>query len=483
MSLSAQVASAYRWPRDVTATMIAMIGQMKIVVSLRYSPNSFYSFSSSSSIGVKNSNSGREFALGFLSNYNGKAELYFFLTSPKPLNYSVTAPYRGIVRTGSLQPNTLVTVHVNGSLKMPLGISNNGILITSSEDMTVYGLNQEQYTTDAFLGLPTYIQGFEYVIASYTERTTTQRSLLAIVGIHNNTEVTIRLSSSAFDGIQSHNASDNVTYHINWMQTLQLEGEDLTGSYIVSNETIAVFGGHECAFVPVNEFYCDHLVEQMPPVATFGQKFATVPLATRSAGDIFRAVASKDETDVDVDGVRIASSLMAGEFIEFRSPSTRFDFVNASAPVLLVQFSLGSQTDMTSSDPFMLMIPPIEQYRDRYVVSTPASQPVAFTSYIAIVVPKGQESGLELDGKPLMENHNTRWNNIGAVGLGQGYVGANIPVTIGSHVVTHAKRIKFGLSVYGFASDDSYGYPGGLQLEARCEVTDRETQGKGAVIL
>ena len=83
-----------------------------------------------------------------MSNYEGKAELYLFITSPTALDYSVNAPYHGVAQTGSLQPNKLVTIHINGSLKMTTGITNNGILVTSSEDMTVYGLNQEKHTTD-----------------------------------------------------------------------------------------------------------------------------------------------------------------------------------------------------------------------------------------------------------------------------------------------------------------------------------------------
>ena len=229
--------------------------------------------------------------------------------------------------------------------------------------------------------------------------------------------------------------------------------------------------------MPVDRPYCDHLVEQIPPIATLGQQFVTVPLATRTAGDIFRAIASQDDTHVDVDDARIAFSLNAGGFVEFQSPSTSHRFVNASAPILLVQFSLGSDTDRTVSDPFMLMIPSIKQYRSYYVVSTPASYPVNFTSHIAIVVPKGEEPGLQLDGQPVGLDH---WNTVSALGAEQDYVGANIRINSGSHIVDHTKKVKFGLSVYGFASDDSYVYPGGLQLEARCKV--QVTQGKTTLL-
>ena len=415
-----------------------------------------------------------------MSNPQGKAKLYLFITSLTALNYSVNAPYHGIAQTGSLQANELVTIHINSHLEMTTGITNNGILVTSTKDIIVYGLNQVKHSTDAFLGLPTYVQGHEYLVASYTERNRDDRSLLAIVGIHNNTQVTIHLSSEAFDGEQSHSANDSPTYHIHWMQTLQLEGRDLTGSRIVSNETIAVFSGHECANVPVDQSYCDHLVEQIPPIATLGQQFITVPLATRSAGDIFRAVASQNHTDVDVNGARVASSLRAGEFVEFTSPSASYRFVNASAPILLVQFSLGSLSDKTDSDPFMLMIPPLKQYRSYYVVSTPSSHPVNFDNFFAITVPKGQESGMLLDGQPLELHHSISWNNISSLDAQLDYIGANLRIKSGSHIMKHTKKVEFGLNVYGFARDDSYGYPGGLQLAAHCD--DQVTQGKSTLL-
>ena len=403
-----------------------------------------------------------------MTNSGNAADLFLFLTSPKSLNYTVTVPRQGITRAGSIVANTLVSVQLPNHLKMPTGIGDVGITITATEEMTVYGLNQEKHTTDAFLALPTYIQGLEYVVPSYKENQY-GKSMLGIAGIHNNTQVTIALSSTASDGVQSFNPGDNVTYTINWMQTLQLQGADLTGSRVFSNKTIAVFGGHQCAQVPLGNGYCDHLVEQVPPVTTLGRHFATVPLATRTGGDLFRVVASRDGTDVMVNGALQVSGLKAGTFHEFTAASITFLSVAATQPVLLVQFSLGSTVDSTISDPFMLMIPPVEQYRSNYIISTPAAQPVTFSNYLSVVIADDEKDGLRLDDQPLPST--VLWNNI----PGQNLVGTTFAITIGSHTVHHVDKSKFGLSTYGFASDDSYGYPGGLQLKAQCSIPTRTT--------
>ena len=79
-----------------------------------------------------------------------------------------------------------------------------------------------------------------------------------------------------------------------------------------------------------------------------------------------------------MNGVLEASGLSSGSFHEFKGSSSTFLSVEMTRPAMLVQYSQGSTTDGTLSDPFMIVLPPIEQYRFSYTVSTPASYPVNF---------------------------------------------------------------------------------------------------------
>ena len=45
---------------------------------------------------------------------------------------------------------------------------------------------------------------------------------------------------------------------------------DLTGSIINADQPVAVFGGHDCAYVPYDQAACDHLEEQLLPNETLG---------------------------------------------------------------------------------------------------------------------------------------------------------------------------------------------------------------------
>ncbi|CAI7992696.1 IgGFc-binding protein [Geodia barretti] len=57
--------------------------------------------------------------------------------------------------------------------------------------------------------------------------------------------------------------------------------EDLTGTHVVSDKPLALFSGHECGNMPFDLQFCDHMVEQISPIATWGIKFYTASFMTR----------------------------------------------------------------------------------------------------------------------------------------------------------------------------------------------------------
>ena len=201
--------------------------------------------------GNQNSNTGREFVLGFLPNHRPSISSWkfvFFLTSSKALNFTISCPGQNFFSSGYLQANTLASVEVPIGLVMSLGKGNNGIRITGTEELIVYGLNQAPHTTDAFLALPTYIQRFEYVVASYEG---SGKSTVGVVAIDNATTVTILPSLQVNDGVTTYNAGQNSTFVLDSLQTILLQGDDVTGTRVFSDKIVSVLGGHECANVPI----------------------------------------------------------------------------------------------------------------------------------------------------------------------------------------------------------------------------------------
>jgi len=64
---------------------------------------------------------------------------------------------------------------------------------------------------------------------------------------------------------------------------------DITGYKIVGSRPVSVFAGHACASIPEGKSYCDHIVEQIPPVSELGKLHFVPPIIGRyaDAGFVF----------------------------------------------------------------------------------------------------------------------------------------------------------------------------------------------------
>jgi hypothetical protein len=404
-------------------------------------------------IPVASDSAGTEFFVAFQPNTaGGVSNLSLFITSQQDTQGVVEVPGLNFSQTFSVLANKVTTVNLPNSAQT-LGsnsIKNLGVRVTSQNEVTVYGLNQMKYTTDAFLALPIDILGLEHIAMSYQAPAANVPSQVAVVGVYDNTQVTITPSAAAV----GRSAGVPFTITLNRLDTFQLTGSgsaDLTGSIITASAPVAVMSGVECVNVPTGYPWCDHIVEMMPPIATWGKSFLTVPLATRLKGDVFRILASQDNTTVTINGV-LAATLNRGKFLE--KVLTARSQIEAGAPVLVAQYSPGQSFDNVVSDPFMMLIPPTEQFLNQYTFSTPAA---GFTAnFVNIVAPSTAISSLYLDGAPI---NASLFSSIGS----SGFSGAQVPIGLGSHTIVG--NAAFGIYVYGFGNYDSYGYPGGMAFQ------------------
>lgn len=395
---------------------------------------------------------GTDFWLGFMHNHFGSESLPLFITGPAATSGTVSVPGLGFSQPFSVTPGTVTTVTV------PLGAEvrnsdvaeDKGIHVTASDPVTVYGLNRRQFTTDAFLGLPTAVLGTDYIVLAYKNVNIVNKSEFMVVASANATTVTI--TPSATTGPHTAGVPYNVTLNQGQAYLLQNtdNGSDLSGSFVTSDKPVAVYGGHGCANVPPGFVACDHLVEQLPPTPAWGTQFVTAPLATRQGGDTFRFLAGSNGTAVAVNGANVAT-LNRGQFHEMiiNGPAT----VSASAPILVAQYSHGTSYDGVTSDPFMMLIPPFEQFLGSYTITTPASG--FAVNFASVVAPAAAVGSVLFDGAPIAPG------NFTAIGS-SGFSYAHVSLTLGSH--TFSAPQAFGVFTYGFDSADSYGYPGGLSL-------------------
>ncbi|MBC7382159.1 MAG: T9SS type A sorting domain-containing protein [Bacteroidia bacterium] len=395
---------------------------------------------------------GKDFWLMFNSNYNNNPTLTLFITSAVNTSGVVTVPGIGFSAPYTIAANAVTPVFIPSTVANHISnvVDNKGIHVTAEEEVTVYGLNKIPFTTDAFLGLPADVLGTEYIILNY------RAGEIGIVATQNNTVVTITPTITTF----TRTAGKSFSITLNQGQTYELENTgtelDFTGTIINSNKPIGVMGAVRCANMQRGAGSCDFICEMLPPTNTFGKKFAAIPLNVKNNGDTWRFLASQNNTIIKINGIAQAP-INRGNFLE--KVLLTQSMIESDKPILVAQYANGSAYTENRGDPFMMLIPSLEQFLASYTLTTVSGFE---TNYINIVAPNAVVGLLTLDGDPVSAS---KYKSIGA----SGFSSAQIQVSEGWHSLD--AKLAFGAFQYGFNSDDSYGFPGGQSFSSIASVS------------
>ena len=384
-------------------------------------------------------------------------ELRLLISSVEPGPVRVTVEtLRGFNFTGFATNNETLEVLIPNTFQLRQSTERDrGIRVTAEnqKNIVVYGVNYDTATTDAFLALPCHhlpVNYYEYYGVSYADVRLGYYNYILVVACKNGTRVQI-----GADVVQ-----------LNRMETYYWESTAVTGRKVLSNKPLSVFVGTRCAFVPTTHRACDHLTAQVPPTVTWGTKFLTASLAGRSSGDLYRFVASQASTTVAVNcntftNTQMYNLIQPGSWKEFTTPDMTYCSITSDKPILVVQFALGYNFDSVG-DPFMMIITPIEQYGNNYILT---ALPEFSTNYITIYInPEDFEpQKIFVDDASLRcSTWNTIYDSNAEI---CGYT-TYVALTPGDHQIYHTnKSSHVGVSVYGFNRYNSYGYPGGLKLD------------------
>lgn len=356
--------------------------------------------------------------------------------------------------------------------------------IVTDNDVAVYAHSQASTTSDAFLVLPTDVLDKDYFIASYFSEISPNwspnnsyntPSQFAIVGTEDGTEITITPSCpTQINGmrVQKFTLGRGQTYLVQAEIDLDLyTNYDLTGTKVSATKPVAVFAGHQRATVPVGLYPTsrDMMAEQMLPVKYWGNNAFVAPLPKTSDDantnyDYYRIISAYDSTQVNIGGNSQLIPAAGGSILNsIRQPL----FISANKPIMAVVYkktSKSSSDDLTyNGDPFMMVLPPKEQFMDSYrVINIQATEintnshkfQVYNEQYICVTIPDSAKSTLKIDGVAI----NTTFLNI----PNSDFVYANIRTRDGVKSVTAS--VPFGISIVGYGKANSYGYTGGLSF-------------------
>lgn len=418
---------------------------------------------------------------------------------------------------GELRVYKLPRRDINGTEVAPLAYR-----VTSSVPIIAYQFNplenENVFSNDASLLLPATLLGSEYIVMTREETFNELRGYFTVVAVmEGETTVSVTVSDSTQAGVAHEGAPNEApiphmvkgetrNFTLKQFDVLNIEtdrpGADLTGSRVLANQRVAVFGGSEAANSPntarcvniddvtglgvcewdhhtqcrnlldcvnagFNTCCADHLEDQLFPVKIWGSHVIATKLWDRGkAKDQWRIMAGADNTRVVIvpplAGVSVPV-LNKGEFYEFESASSFEIHAQDEKPIMVGQFmeaqdapdpnvgGVSSAGDAGIGDPAFILPVPVEQFRNDFVVLCPAEYA---DNFMNVVFPTG--AALEVDGADIPAG------DFELVGSGA-YSVYRQRLEPGAHTIRSTEPA--GVIVYGWDQYVSYGYTGGMDLE------------------
>ncbi|MBS1914079.1 MAG: IgGFc-binding protein, partial [Bacteroidetes bacterium] len=425
-------------------------------------------------------NRGRDFRIAFLltNGEDGGPELALDIASETPTVGTLTYVRSGIsVPITIAQPNIPVRIKLDTSLLIlpdpnSSPISNYTVHLQFNDEVVVYGMNTQRFSSDNFLALPQEVLGTEHLVISYPNTIDPNAaaagvnasdfpSQFAVLATVDNTQVTIQPTVR----LKGRPDTSPFTITLNageiyFGQANGRAGIDLTGTYIRSNQKVVVYGSHQRTNIPWSEAVGrNHLIEQLPPLNRWANRAIVTPFydlpKTVHDKDIFRVLAANDNTQIFFDST-LQTTLKARQYAEFQIDGPKL--ITATGPIMVAQYHHSSvskqyisQPNDSIGDPFMMLVTAPEQFDSVYWFESYASPHFVY-HYVNVVVPTERVNTLRLDGSPV----NVPFTTIDKTS----YSYAQIPVQLGYHRMS--ARAPFGLYMYGYGTYDGYGAPGAM---------------------
>ena len=356
-------------------------------------------------------------------------------------------------------------VAANGLTEVAAFRVTSDVPVTSMQIFPVGG--GPSHVSEASLLLPTNALDTSYIGLGYPN-TLGGNGFVTVVATQDATTVTTTQGDVMLD------AFDAWTYAV----------PEPTGFFIGADQPVAVFSGVECTLIPGQPWYaCDHLEEQLVPLATWGQDYVAprhpqrVPEINSQPEEVYwRVVAAADNTTVTLDppvfGGGAISLANIGDFQEF---ATAQSFTaSGDQPFMLVQYMSGcynviTETGQTSNcnqgatgDPYMIQVTPIEQWLTALPFLTDTSYPRDF-----VMLMREQGTTVEIDCLGVVTDDHfvaipgTPYE-VGYVDLDLNGMGGEGACVDGAQFLTADGPV--GVMVAGLDWATSYGYPGGMSL-------------------
>jgi hypothetical protein len=253
--------------------------------------------------------------------------------------------------------------------------------------------------------------------------------------------------------------------NLNELETYQIRhNADLSGTIINASSTVAVFSGNECEIIALgnknHSGYCSQLVEQIPPVDRLDNTYIAPPNINRY-GTILKVVSLwRNKVIYTIGNKKKTLYLSPQGYFEFSITENEVAVIESEQPVLVTSFAAGSHT---SGDPYMITIPGVTQYLNKYTIVIPDN----FTfNYVALMIQESSLPYLTINDLLLSEYVRSFYAPVAVRSVR--YIALVVHVTNGAIVVKTTNNVVFGLMVYGHRKNDGHGFAGNAVLPDVC---------------
>ncbi|XP_067399057.1 IgGFc-binding protein-like [Emydura macquarii macquarii] len=343
-----------------------------------------------------------------------------------------------------------VTVQIPASVEMFGNRTfDSTILIRADKDISVLSVNSKPNTIATTVVHPIEKLGTVYYVVTPPGTHSSGYKEFAVIAGQAPTTVDIYLKGTVLFKGWFYTAGSKLTVTLAPYQALQLQSlHDLSGTKIESREHVAVLTGHSCA---VKNTACDHAVEQLLPVSSWGSTYIVPPLSFQTLFDTAYIVTSQNTRIKYQSGsTRADRNILAGKVVKFEVRVSQPLYISASAGIQVLLFFTGAKNGKSTYDPFFINVPPITNYCQSYHIDGLNE----FENHALIIVKSSESSRITSDQRAI---GNVQWMQIPGTEYSWGQYSFGTGTT--AHSIEHSSS-PFGLLSFGGNQDGAYGSSG-----------------------
>ncbi|MBO4599459.1 MAG: gliding motility-associated C-terminal domain-containing protein [Bacteroidales bacterium] len=410
---------------------------------------------------VKCTTIGREFWVMFLHNGGDSSIQQTTLTAvgDSAATITVTNTTTGWSTTATKEAEGAVTIVVPLASSTDAQSKGEGLLVTSTEDISLYANNYKPGSSDATLVLPTTALGTRYMMQDYkgaNAHSSTSSAEVGFVATRDSTVLTMVLPCNLKDNTAR--AGDTLRVRLMRGESYQLMAAapgSFSGMEVTSGRKVfAAFQGNTLAYIPYTATGASTIYEQAIPVENWDTLYIHYTVVGRQTDQLL-ITSLEDSCEVSFAGT-IISSLQRGETTEIGvtggnpSPGTA-NFFHFSKNVCVGQYTVSKSAGGVSTNPgnpSSVILAPVDQGL-QHIRFCALPTPGITDHYLVVVADTAYIAGITLDGNDISGRFQMIYDSI------YGYV--HVPIQAGVHVL-ESPLGPVSTSYYGLGADAAQSY-------------------------